>query len=194
MLLDACSKPSLASKFSGKFSDFAYFWSQNPRNLAPRHLKIIPKSKPMAVPKQSSYQGRPKVIILSKSNGFLTSKWNPQINKIRFENEVEKQQPWEPKLNGFQTNFGVENRPKNVPVRGKWISWKTLFLLCKIKVFQLWGPPEIIKFAARNEDVKQTAPKLEISMIFGAFWPLKSTRKATRNGRRYGRHPGLGGS
>ena len=58
-----------------------------------------------------------------------------------------------------------------------------MFLLCKTKVFQLWGPPEIIKFAAaRNEDVKQSGPKLEISPIFGGFWPPKSTRKAMQNG------------
>ena len=58
--------------------------------MMPARLKIAPKLKPMALPKQSSYQGRPKVIIFSKFNGFLTSKWDPKINKIRFENEVEK--------------------------------------------------------------------------------------------------------
>ena len=112
---------------------------------------------------------------------FWPPNGTPKSIKFASKMKSKKQQPWEPKFNGFRPNLGLENRPKIVPVRGKWISWKTLFLLGKIKVFQLWGPPEIIKFAARNEDVKQTAPKLEISTIFGAFWPLKSTRKAMQN-------------
>ena len=113
---------------------------------------------------------------------FWSPNGTPKSIKFASKTKSKKQQRWEPKFNGFRTNLGVENRPKNVPVQGKWISWKTLFLPSKIKVFQLLGPPEIIKFAARNEDVKQTAPKLEISQIFGRFWPAKSTRKATRNG------------
>ena len=40
--------------------------------------------------KQSSYQGSLKVMIFSKFKGFWTSKLDPQITKIRFENEVEK--------------------------------------------------------------------------------------------------------
>ena len=54
------------------------------------HLQIAPKSKPMALPKQSSYQGPPKVVIFLKFDGFRTSKSDPKIIKIRFENEVEK--------------------------------------------------------------------------------------------------------
>ena len=113
---------------------------------------------------------------------FWPPNGTPKSIKFASKMKSKKQQPWEPKFNGFLTNLGLENRLKIVPVRGKWISWKTLFLLGKIKVFQPWGPPEIIKFAARNEDVKQTAPKLEISTIFGAFWPPKSTRKAMQKG------------
>ena len=49
---------------------------------------------------------------------------------------------------------------------------KTLILLGKIK---LWGSPKIIKFAARNEEVKLSAQKLQISQFFGGFWLPKST-------------------
>ena len=93
----------------------------------------------------------------------------------------------EAEFHGFRSNFGVENRPKNVPVGEKRISWKTLFLLSKITVFQSGSPPKIIEFAPRNEDVKQSAPKLEISPIFGgssnwivfrSIFKVKSARKS----------------
>ena len=105
----------------------------------------------------------------------------PKSIKFASKMKSKKQQPWEPKFNGFRTNLGLENPPKIAQVLGKWISWKTLFLLGKTNVFQLRRPPEIIKFAARNQDVKQTAPKLEISLIFGPFSDPKSTRQAMRN-------------
>ena len=73
-----------------KFSDFARFWSQNPRILTPRYLEIALKSKQMAVPRQSSYQGRPKVMIFSKFHDFWTSKLDLKIIKIEFQNELEK--------------------------------------------------------------------------------------------------------
>ena len=94
-----------------------------------------------------------KVMIFSKFQGFWTSKLDTKIIKIRFENEVEKTLAFGSQI-GFWSNFGVDNRPKNAPVGGKWILRKTLFLLSKIKVFQLRGPPKIIKFAARKEDGK----------------------------------------
>ena len=85
-------------------------------------------------------------------------------------------------FNRFWSNLGVENPPKIVPVGRSCVLRKNLFYLGKTNDFQLWGPPEINDFPARNAHAKQSAPKLEISSIFGPFSGPKSTRKAMRNG------------
>ena len=110
----------LRIQIPNKFLDFAHFWSQKPRHLAPRHLKIALKSKPMALPKQSSYQGPPKVVIFSKFNGFWTSKSDPQIIKIRFENEVEKTIASGSKFGWLLKQFRVRKPTKKRP------SWRKL--------------------------------------------------------------------
>ena len=113
---------------------------------------------------------------------FGPPNWTPKSLKFALKTKSKKREHREAKFHGFRSNFGVENRPKNVPVGEKQIWWKTLFLLSKTKVFQPWGPPKIIKFAARNEDMKQTVPKLEISMICLVILRAKSTGKAMQNG------------
>ena len=88
---------------------------------------------------------------------FGPPNWTPKSLKFALKTKSKKREHREAKFHGFRSDFSVENRPKNVPVGEKQISWKTFFLLGKTKVFQPWSPPKIIKFAARNEDVKQSA-------------------------------------
>ena len=56
----------------------------------PRNCFKIKANGTIPVPKQSSYQGSPKVMVFPKFHKFWTSKLDPKIIKIRFENEVEK--------------------------------------------------------------------------------------------------------
>ena len=90
--------------------------------------------------------------------------------------------------------FRGRQSTKHAPVRVSWILRKTLFLQGRINDFQPWGLPEIIKFAARNVDVKQSALKLEIYQFLVHFGLSNQPEKRYETEpvlRRYGTHKEL---
>ena len=56
----------------------------------------------------------------SKSHHF--SKFTGFLIKFASKTQSKQQQRWDTKFHGFRSNFGLENRPKNVPVTRKRIS------------------------------------------------------------------------
>ena len=92
--------------------------------MVPVRLEIAPKSKPMALPKQSSYQGPPKVVIFLKFDGFRTSKSDPKIIKIHFENAVENNSIWKQIFIFFKQFRGRKSMKKHS-------SWRKLFFTKK---------------------------------------------------------------
>ena len=128
---------------------------------------------------------------------FWPPNGTPKSIKFASKTKSKKQQRWEPKFNGFRTNLGVENRPKNVPVWGKLISWKTLFLLGKTNVFQLWGAPEIVNLQLETRTWNRPLRNSKFhgfSEDFGLRNRPEKRRGTESVLRRYATHPHRGGS